>query len=170
MKVAPLVAMATLFLSACSEAPTGNASPSSVAAISVGVANGAARHPSGTAGSPELDYALNCQGCHQFDGSGMGDRVPAMKGFVANFLSVPGGREYLTRVPGVTGAALDDEALAKVMNYVLRSQDPGNLPADFVEFSTEEMAAGRKNVLGSDAPRVRAELLDRLSETADRKP
>lgn len=168
MKVAASVVIAALFLSACGDTPTEKTSPSSVAAISVGVVSAATPRHSGTAGSPELDYALNCQGCHQFDGSGMGDRVPAMKGLVAKFLSVPGGREYLTRVPGVTGAALDDEALAKVMNYVLRSQDPGNLPADFVEFSTQEMAAGRRKVLGTDAPRMRAELLDRLSETADR--
>src|SRR5262249_48882191 len=68
----------------------------------------------GVAGAyaPSVEYALNCQGCHRADGIGTPGSVPPLAGSVARFLTVPGGREYLVRVPGVAQAPLDDAALA----------------------------------------------------------
>lgn len=56
------------------------------------------------------DWMLNCQGCHKTDGTGRPEKgLPNLSGEVAKFLSVPGGREYLSRVPGVTNASINDE-------------------------------------------------------------
>ena len=41
-----------------------------------------------------------------------------MAGFVARFLQVPGGREYLARVPGVATAALSDADLAEAITLI----------------------------------------------------
>ncbi|MEL0209685.1 MAG: cytochrome C, partial [Novosphingobium sp.] len=48
-----------------------------------------------------VDYMLKCQGCHRPDGSGDDRSNPPMRNIVARFLAVPGGREFLGRVPGV---------------------------------------------------------------------
>ena len=42
----------------------------------------------------KTNYILNCQGCHQADGSGLTDNVPSMRGFAGKFLQVPGGQGF----------------------------------------------------------------------------
>jgi mono/diheme cytochrome c family protein len=96
---------------------------------------------------PALDYDLNCRGCHRADGSGTDGAVPALAGSVARFLSVPGGREYLTRVPGVAQSVLDDAALAALLNWLLLRFDPQHVPISFVPFTAAEMAAHRDEPL-----------------------
>ena len=41
--------------------------------------------------APNVEYALNCQGCHRADGAGTPGSVPPLAGSVARFLAVPGG-------------------------------------------------------------------------------
>ena len=65
------------------------------------------------------NWILTCQGCHRADATGTPQTTPTMAGFVAKFLQVPGGREYLARVPGVATAALTDAELAEVLNWSL---------------------------------------------------
>ena len=65
------------------------------------------------------NWTLNCQGCHRLDGSGSDGTAPSLAGTVAKFLWVPGGREYLIRVPGVATSPLSDADLAEVMNCML---------------------------------------------------
>ena len=77
------------------------------------------RRPGDRRQRPALDYALDCEGCHRADGTGTPGSVPALRDSVARFLAVPGGREYLARVPGVAQAPLDDAALAAVLNWML---------------------------------------------------
>ena len=60
-----------------------------------------------------VDYMLKCQGCHRPDGSGDDQSAPPLRGVVARFLTVPGGREFLGRVPGVATANLDDARLVR---------------------------------------------------------
>jgi cytochrome c553 len=64
-------------------------------------------------------WTLNCQGCHRQDGTGSEGTAPSLAGTVARFLAVPGGREYLGRVPGVATSPLSNEDLAEVMNWML---------------------------------------------------
>ena len=69
---------------------------------------------------PEEDYVLECSGCHRLDGSGAPGVVPPLCASSAPLLATPGGRAYLVRVPGVAQAPLDDERLARLLNFVLR--------------------------------------------------
>src|ERR1700689_1107920 len=69
------------------------------------------------------NWTLNCQGCHCLDGSGTDGTAPSLAGPVAKFLWVPGGREYLIRVPGVAPSPLSDADLAEVMNWILWRYD-----------------------------------------------
>ena len=113
------------------------------------------------AADPALDYTLNCQGCHRADGVGTPGSVPALAGSVGRFLAVPGGREYLSRVPGVSQAGLDDAALAEVLNWMVDRFDREHVPAGFAKFTAAEVGPLRKNPL-IDPERVRAELLGRV--------
>lgn len=110
----------------------------------------------------EVAWMLNCQGCHRADGGATGDQVPALSGIVARFLSVPGGREYLIRVPGVAMAPMDDESIAELTNWMLHEFDKGNIPQDFERYSASEVGALRKSPLGSEAGTVRAGLMEKM--------
>lgn len=83
-------------------------------------------------------YVLHCAGCHGMDASGSAlGRVPDMRR-VGDFLHLPGGREFIVKVPGVMGSGLDDAQVAAVTNWVLAtlaapSQPPGHRPYDAAE-------------------------------------
>lgn len=108
-------------------------------------------------------WALNCQGCHRPDGAGTPGGAPPLPGVVAAFLTVEGGRAYLTRVPGVASAPLGDQDLADVLNFVLRRYDGARLPDDFKPYTAAEIAAGRKAPLRTDAARARRQLIARIA-------
>ena len=109
----------------------------------------------------KVTWMLNCQGCHRADGAATGDAVPALSG-VAKFLSVPGGREYLIRVPGVAMAPMDDESIAELTNWMLQEFDKENIPRNFERYSANEVGALRKIPFGSEAGIVRAELIEKI--------
>jgi mono/diheme cytochrome c family protein len=110
---------------------------------------------------PALDYALNCQGCHRADGSGTPGSVPALAGSVGRFLRVPGGRQYLVRVPGVAQAPLDDAALAAVLNWILARFGGDDAPRDVVPYTAAEVGPLRRSPL-TDVERVRRQLIDAI--------
>ncbi len=112
-------------------------------------------------GDPHLDFMLHCQGCHQADGAGLEGAVPQLKDSVARLVTVPGGREYLSSVPGVAQSQLDDAAVAALLNWMVVYFDAAHLPADFRPFTAEEVGALRKDPL-VQASVVRASLLARL--------
>ena len=114
--------------------------------------------PPALAGSPAVDYALNCQGCHLDDGSGTAGSVPPLAGSVGRFLRVPGGREFIVRVPGVATSALDDAALAAVLNWMLERFGPPHLPEKYAPYTAAEVGALRQKPL-TNVDRVRAELI-----------
>lgn len=109
------------------------------------------------------DYKLKCQGCHRPDGSGDAVSNPPMNGHVARFLQVPGGREFLGRVPGVATVDLDDARLANLLNWTLYRFDRGNLPDDFVPYSATEISALRKRPLRAERAEVREGLVAQMS-------
>lgn len=113
---------------------------------------------SGSTGDPALDYVLHCQGCHQAGGSGLPGAVPQLKDSIARIASLPGGREYVQRVPGVAQAQLDDGAVAALLNWMVSYFDAGHLPADFAPFTAEEVGELRRRPL-VHASRARAEVL-----------
>lgn len=117
-------------------------------ALAIFVAAGAAH-----AETPRVDYMLQCQGCHGAEGRGAPGTVPSLEG-VGRFLGVPGGREYLVRVPGSSQSSLDDAELAEVLNWMVREFDS----RDFVPFTAEEVARVRRPPL-DDVEAVRRRLL-----------
>jgi mono/diheme cytochrome c family protein len=111
--------------------------------------------------TPALDYVLNCQGCHRADGTGTPGSVPALAGSAGRFLAVPGGREFLVRVPGVAQSALDDAATAALLNWLLDHFSRDDLPRDFQPYTAAEIARLRHNPL-TDVQAVRRDLIQAI--------
>jgi len=97
----------------------------------------------------ETNYLLNCEGCHKSDGSGQSGSVPDFRSSVARFLALPEGRAYLGRVPGTSQSLLSDPDRAAVLNWIVSSFDREHVPADFVFYTSEEMAVYRQEPLSN---------------------
>lgn len=109
----------------------------------------------------QANWVLKCQGCHRPDGGETPGVTPALAGNVARFTGLPGGREYLGRVPGVADAALDDVQLAELLNWTLHRFDPGHLARDFRPYSPRELHELRSKPLRTHAAATRAAILAR---------
>ena len=107
---------------------------------------------------PAEDYVLHCSACHQRDGAGVPGVVPPLSG-LAPFLATPAGRAYLVRVPGVAQAALDDERLAALLNWVMGAMS-GKAPDP--AYGAAEVHALRADPL-RDAPAQRKAVLERTA-------
>ena len=92
----------------------------------------------------EVNYMLHCQGCHQPDGSGTGDRIPQLRDFVGLYLHSESGRAFVINVTGVAMSALGDEALAEMINWMLLKFSADELPQPFTPYTREEVAQLRK--------------------------
>jgi hypothetical protein len=114
--------------------------------------------------SPRINYILHCQGCHLVDGAGTVDKVPALKNEVGRFLHVPGGREFLIQVPGTSQSALTDAEVAAVLNWILENFSSGQLPADFIPYTTLEISRYRQPPL-ANVSAVRAKLMEEISNS-----
>jgi len=112
------------------------------------------------------NWTLNCQGCHRPDGTGSEGTAPPLAGTVSKFLNVPGGREYLGRVPGVATSSLSSADLAELMNWMFWRFDQQHMPADFVPFTAEELARLRTNPLRLEAASMRTALLRKAEESS----
>ena len=106
------------------------------------------------------DYQLKCQGCHRPDGGGDDHSNPPMRNIVARFLSVPGGREFIGRVPGVATVDLDDERLANLVNWTLFTFDPEHVPVGFRPYTAAEIGQLRQHPLRLERAGMRARLVD----------
>jgi hypothetical protein len=111
-------------------------------------------------------WTLNCQGCHRPDGTGSAGTTPSLKGTVGRFLSVPGGREYLGRVPGVATSPLSNADLSELMNWMLWRFDKEHLPANFQPFTAAEIGQLRSAPLRLEASQMRADLINKADESA----
>jgi hypothetical protein len=140
---------------AADAAPTGVGAPVGVD-VPVGVDN---------AQRAWQHWTLNCQGCHRPDGTGSAGTAPSLAGTVARFLSVPGGREYLGRVPGVATSPLSNADLSEVMNWMLWRFDKEHLPANFQPYTAAEVGQLRAAPLRLEASQMRAELLQRAEQS-----
>ncbi|HQS98564.1 MAG: cytochrome C [Novosphingobium sp. 16-62-11] len=132
------------------------------AVLAAGVAAGA--NESMMRGVPDpkqarIDYMLKCQGCHRPDGGGDDRSNPPMKHVVAQFLGVPGGREFLGRVPGVSTVDLDNVRLANLVNWTLYTFDAAHMPSDFRPYTPEEIGQLRRHPLRLERADMRARLV-----------
>ena len=115
-----------------------------------------------------VNYMLNCQGCHGSDGRGTADgAVPIMKDFVGKYLSVEGGRAFLVQVPGSANAALDDMALAEVLNWMLYTISPNEMPRTFLPYTSSEVKALRTKPL-NEVEQHRANLIAAMDKNSAR--
>lgn len=90
------------------------------------------------------DYILQCAGCHRVDGRGSTPHgIPDFRNSVGAFTRLPAGREYLIRVPGAAYSQLNDAELANVLNWLLHTFSPAQLPAGFRPYTESEVAAAR---------------------------
>lgn len=104
----------------------------------------AALAPGASAFSPDVDYAVHCQGCHLADGRETPGTVPALAGVVGRLARTQEGRAYLVQVPGVATSPLGDAALAHLMNWVVARFGGPDAPADFVPYAAEEIGRLRR--------------------------
>ena len=111
------------------------------------------------------DYQLKCQGCHRPDASGDDHSNPPMRGIVARFLSVPGGREFIGRVPGVATVDLPDDRLANLVNWTIYRFDPAHVPPGFKPYTAEEIGRLRQNPLRLERAGMRARLVAAFAKT-----
>lgn len=110
------------------------------------------------AADPKTDYLLYCRGCHLANGAGVPPEVPTLINEVGKLITIPGGREYIVRVPGVAQTDMDDAQLAAVLNWVVTEFNAATVPEDFVPYSAEYISTVRKKVL-DDPLRRRAQIL-----------
>jgi cytochrome c553 len=111
------------------------------------------------------NWILNCQGCHKIDGTGRPEKgLPNLTGEVAKFLHAPGGREYLSRVPGVTNASINDEDLTDLINWLLVRFDPQHIPKNHQPYTAQEVSQWRAHPLSIGAADKRSNLLLALSK------
>jgi hypothetical protein len=106
---------------------------------------------------PHIDYILHCQGCHGPDGGGAPGGVPSFRAQLAKFLWIPGGREYVLRVPGTAQSELSDARVAALLNWMVRTFST-ELSDGFLPFSEAEVARTRRPPL-TDVSSVRANLM-----------
>ncbi len=111
------------------------------------------------------NWTMNCQGCHRVDGTGSAGASPSLAGTVAKFVSVPGGREYLARVPGVATSPLSNADLAEVVNWMLWRFDKQHLPSTFRPFTAAEIGQLRAQPLRLEASQIRNDLLRKADES-----
>ena len=98
-------------------------------------------------GSTAELYTLNCWGCHKPRAEGIPGTVPRLADSMANFLRVPGGREYLVEVPGVAASALSNAEIAEVLNWLLVTFNKAEMPAEFKPYTAAEIAKYRPHQL-----------------------
>lgn len=112
------------------------------------------------------NWTLNCQGCHRPDGSGSEGTAPSLAYTVSKFLNVPGGRDYLGRVPGVATSPLGNADLAELMNWMFWRFDKEHMPADYVPFTAKEIGRLRTSPLRLEANQMRVDLLKKADESS----
>ena len=131
---------------------------SPIASVTILMACAVAEADSGRAdddAAARFDYLLHCSGCHRTDGRGSAPDVPSLRGPVGSRRETPQGREYIARVPEVAQSPLDDEDLARLLNWVLREFNADTLPARFRPLDGDEVGAARARIL-ADPLRARA--------------
>jgi hypothetical protein len=120
--------------------------------------------PLETFAGARADFAFRCKGCHGFAGEGTPGHVPRLDGFVGLFTQVDGGRDYLMRVPGVARAALDDERLAAVLNWMLETYGGDAVAPGFVPYTAAEVGAARRQPLAAAREDTRARLIFQMRD------
>ena len=95
----------------------------------------------------QSDYLLACGGCHGESGISNSRLVPDLRDQVGYFLNTPQGRRYLVQLPNVATAALDDAALATVLNFMVWEIGGTSAPPGSARYTAREVSALRREPL-----------------------
>lgn len=116
---------------------------------------------------PQINYSLQCMGCHTPDGAGVPDRVPSIRDTLLPFARMPEGRRYLVQVPGSAQSSLSNAELATLLNWMISNLSTDPQRNTFVPFTEPEVAKYRAQTL-VQVRATRERLLHAMSgETAD---
>ncbi len=115
----------------------------------------------------EINYMLNCMGCHVADGSGAPGKVPSLRDSLPVLAASRAGRRYLIEVPGAAQSPLSDRELAQVLNWMVRALSAPGAPKGFADFTAAEVGSYRKSPL-IDVRGTRAQLLAAGAAAAER--
>jgi hypothetical protein len=96
---------------------------------------------------PDVNFQLNCMGCHLADGSGEPGRVPSIRRSLVLFSASAEGREYVIRVPGVAQSPLSNVDTAALLNWMARNLSDVALPLGFADYSAAEIQRSRTHPL-----------------------
>jgi cytochrome c553 len=115
--------------------------PLIVAAALLGVSGSAFAY------EPEMNYALQCMGCHTPDGAGVPDRVPSIRDTLVPLAGMAEGRRYLVQVPGSAQSTLSNAELAELLNWMIRSLSVVKAPSTLAPFTEAEVREYRVQTL-----------------------
>jgi mono/diheme cytochrome c family protein len=102
---------------------------------------------------PQINYMLQCMGCHTPDGSGEPGRVPSLRLTLAPFAASAAGRRFIVQVPGASQSKLSDAELAQLLNWMIENLS-STPPATFARFTAAEVTSYRGTPLvGVEAAR-----------------
>ena len=99
------------------------------------------------AGRAKQNYQLHCMGCHGEDGRGLEGQVPSLHGTLSRISSVPQGRDYVLRVPGVTQSLLSPDEVAAVLNWAILQFSDAKAAKQIKPFTAAEVASARDHPL-----------------------
>jgi mono/diheme cytochrome c family protein len=100
--------------------------------------------PTSEAAEPNYNYALRCTGCHTAEGiSPEAGRIPPLKGVVGHLVRTEPARLYFVNVPGIVNAALSDEEMAALLNWVVTTYGETSIPAEWKRFDAAEIRSLR---------------------------
>lgn len=117
----------------------------------------------------QQNWMLKCQGCHRADALTKPLNAPPLAGEISKLLSVPGGREYLARVPGVATVDLPSDEVAELLNWTIYRFDPEHIPIDFSPYTGNEIERLRKDPLRVEASAIRKRLHSALNKQQNRE-
>ncbi len=116
---------------------------------------------------PEVNFQLQCMGCHRRDGSGQPGRVPSVRRTLVPMSCLPQGRDFIIRVPGVAQAPLSDAELAALLNWMMRHVSDADVPGSPRDYSAAEVHGARAHPL-ADVKIARARVLRLLGTGTQR--
>ncbi len=150
---AAAVAISSVISSVMAGAVAGEAPAAAPPAAGPAAAANAAPGADALWQAARADYVLQCAGCHRVDGRGSTPHgIPDFRNSVGAFTHLPAGREYLIRVPGAAYSQLSNAELANVLNWLLHTFSPAQLPAGFSPY-TESCPPPPRRRRGAGAPR-----------------
>lgn len=114
----------------------------------------------------QVNYLINCAGCHLPDGHGAPGTVPDLREYLGAFAQHPASRSFIARVPGAAGSPLNDRELAEVLNWILITMNGAQLRPGFRLYTETEVAGYRGDILIDVVP-VRQALIRTLAGNAE---